>query len=122
MGGLSDARPSNQFAPLRPEQEAMLSRQAIQESMSPIDMTMPMAGLGLGALGGYGAARIGQALAGVSKHDAPLWLRSLINGGAAGYGAIYGGIQGAMMQSDAENTLLDAEGQPGGFYGQMPRR
>lgn len=104
MGGLSDARPANQFGPISPEQQAMLQRGAVQETISPLDLLTLLYGAGIGGVG-YGAGR----LMGLSRPQS-LGVAGVSGGSAAGrFGNYLNGSQ-------------DAEGQPGGFYGQMPRR
>jgi len=97
------ADPVNNFAPLTPEQEAMLSRQAIQESVNPLDFIAPGAALlGGGAMYGFGRAL------GLPR------LPSLAGGG------VFGANLADRIENN-RNTRLDAEGQPGGFYGENPR-
>jgi len=95
---------ANDFGPLTPEQEAQLRRQAVQSGMSPLDFMI--GGAIPGAAVGYAAQRFGRYLAGVPKHAA---------------GATMGGMQGLIDYEKQQNTMRDAEGQPGGFYGQ-PRK
>lgn len=117
-GGGGDPRyqkGANYFPPLTPEQEAQLRRQAIQSGMSPMDFMI--GGALPGAAAGYAAQRFGRYLAGVPKHEVPLWMRSLMGGGSAAAGAGMGAMQGRTDYENLQNTIRDAEGQPGGFYG-----
>jgi len=110
---------ANDFGPLTPEQEAQLRRQAVQSGMSPLDFMI--GGAIPGAAVGYAAQRFGRYLAGVPKHEAPLGMRTLMGAGGAAAGATMGGMQGLIDYEKQQNTMRDAEGQPGGFYGQ-PRK
>ena len=105
--------PANNFGPLTPEQEEMLRRQAIStEGYSPLDF---LGGAGMGAMAG----RIGQHMAGAAGR-VPWWQSLGINagiGGVAGAGVYAGGP----AYRNNENTMRDAESQPGGFYGLMAR-
>lgn len=106
-GGGEDA---NQFGPISPEQQAMLQRQAVQPSWSPLDfMPGPMTGFGagLGALlypmirGGGGPRSAAAAPAGI------------------GYGLdMLDRYRGQQPLPSQFYDNRDAEGQPGGFYGQ----
>lgn len=106
---------ANNFGPLTPEQHAQLQSQAVQSGASPLEFMI--AGGAPGAAVGYGAARLGRTMAGVPKHEAPLWLRSLIGAGGAGAGAAFGAGIGYGDYAKQQDTMRDAEGQPGGFYG-----
>ena len=84
---------------LTPEQEQMLQRDAIRPSMSPMEMmAVPMGGGLMAAL--YALARSGG-------------LPRLVS--ALGAGA--GGASFIDSQHRRADTMRDAEGQPGGFYG-----
>lgn len=112
MAGLSDAMPANNFGPLTPEQEALMRRGVTTETINPLELLL---GAGMGA----GVARAGQHMAG-AVGQAPWYLSAL--------GMLGGGAAGANMASNMpriraeQNTMRDAEGQPGGFYGQPPVR
>jgi hypothetical protein len=89
---------ANSFGPMTPEQEQQLQRDAIQPSMGPADMAVPMGGGLAAAL--YAIARAGG-------------LPRLI----AGVGAGAAGSRFVDNQYQQADTMRDAEGQPGGFYG-----
>jgi len=104
----------NYFPPLTPEQEAQLRRDAIStEVYSPLDF------IGGGLIGGA-AGRIGQHMAGAAG-QVPWWQSLMINGGLAGITGGAAGLAGPAARREM-NTIRDAEGQPGGFYGNMPPR
>lgn len=128
MAGLSDAKP-NQFVPLTPEQQAMLDRDKIEESLGPFDW-MP------GGFTAMGAAVGGAALPFVAKAW-PWYMRHYGTKKGLGYAAQEGGmlVGGSALpgygldlkdrmfsREDREKQMMfgnpaDAEGQPGGFYG-----
>jgi len=92
----------NNFQELTPEQLQMLQRDAIRPSMSPAElMAYPVGG---------GAAALLYALA--------------RGGGLPRLGALAGGLAGGAGVIDRGQKygerILDAEGQPGGFYGNTP--
>lgn len=101
--------PANNFGPLTPEQEEMLRRQAIStEGYSPLDF---IGGAGVGA----GVARIGQHMAGAVGR-VPWWQSLMLNGGMGGAMGGLTTMTGPGRRAD-QNTMRDADGQPGGFYG-----
>lgn len=125
MAGLSDAQP-NHFGPLTPEQQAMLQRQGVQSGMSPLEMLpMTMAGGAIGAgmagVGGLKSLVQGLMQKGMRPEAIAEYLKGIgvVGGATAGLGNVFDAINYSQRQRD---TIRDAEGQPGGFYGQMPRR
>lgn len=111
----------NYFPPLTPEQIAALQRQAIStETFSPFDMLM---GGGIGAIAGRA---VGRGMGHVADFMVPTGPAAANWAGRAG--TLLGGLAGVGGPNQAAqdrarmNTIRDAEGQPGGFYGQMPRR
>lgn len=137
MGGLMDGlgadqryqRGANYFPPLTPEQQAMIDRDKINESLGPFDFAP---GLITGVGAGIGAA----ALPFVAK-TWPWYARYYGPKQAGAYAAQEGGAvlgiptalgyaldmkQRALDRHDQEQKMMfgspaDAEGQPGGFYG-----
>lgn len=117
-GGLMDGLGggANNFGPLTPEQEAMLRRGVTTETINPLDMLI---GAGLGGVAGRAMGRgMGHAadyITGTAGPAAANW--------AGRAGALLGGLAGAggpnqSAQDRARmNTMRDAEGQPGGYYG-----
>lgn len=121
----------NDFGPLTEEQRRALERQAVTEAYSPLDFLIPG---GIGALfgrqAGRGLARVGEVS---SEFAFPLTAGLARFGGynpaatvdrfgrvGAAVGAIPGaavGFAGPEVRHRA-NYARDAEGQPGGFYGQ----
>lgn len=113
MGGLSDADPryqrgANYFPPLTPEQKAQLEAQSIR-SFNPEQMAMDIAPYLYG--GGFGAATYGLARA-----------FGLPRAISAAKGAIAGGSAGLRSANKVDEWRVDAENQPGSFYGLVPGR
>lgn len=110
-GGLMDGLGgANDLDSMTPEQLEALRRRSMPtttEVMSPLGL---IGGAGIGA----GVARLGQHMAGAVGH-APWYLSAL--------GMLGGGAAGANMAANMprlraqQNTIRDAEGQPGGYYG-----
>ena len=143
LADILQGKSANNFGPLTPEQKAMLERDKINESLGPFDL-MPGP-----ATAGYagGAAAMGALLPGglrsvpymarmnrmegATRPRLEAVLDGLAQTGALGAGgALYGygnEIQDRYSdRSDREQKMMhgnpaDAEGQPGGFYGQ-PRK
>lgn len=111
---------ANNFGPLTPEQEAMLRRGITTETISPLDMLM---GGGIGALAGRAVGRgMGNAaeyLARTGTANAAAWPGRV--GGVLGGLAGAGGPNQAAQDRARMNTMRDAEGQAGGFYGEDPK-
>jgi len=112
---------ANQFGPLTPEQEAMLRRGITTETISPLDMLMGggigalagrAIGRGMGHVGGFIAGETGPAAANIAGRV----------GGGLGFMAGAGAPNQAAQDRARMNTVRDAEGQPGGFYGEDPKR
>mgnify|MGYP003440465227 CR=1 FL=1 len=94
---------ANSFSDLTPEQQAQLQRQAVQSGISPFELfTMLAAGPAAGiAYGGLRAAGLGR-------------LSSAVGGAAMGAG-------GLELGQRYGERIRDAEGQPGGLYGEDPK-
>lgn len=114
-------RGANYFPPLTPEELAALQRQAITtETFSPLDMLM---GGGIGAVAGRAMSR---GMGHVADFMVPTGPAAANWAGRVG--TVLGGLAGAGAPNQAAqdrarmNTFRDAEGQPGGFYGEDPRR
>ena len=112
----------NNFGPLTPEQEDVLRRQGVQSGMGPLELlslTGLGAGIGVGMAGIGGALSLGQGLA--TRGDRLPALLEYLKGigvvGGAGAGAGFG-FDTLNATSRQRETHRDAEGQPGGFYGQ----
>lgn len=112
---------ANNFQPLTPEQEALMRRGITTETVSPLDMLL---GGGLGALAGRalgrGMGHAGGFIAGETGPAAANWAGRV--GAGFGFMAGAGGPNAAAQDRARMNTLRDAEGQLGGFYGIPPRR
>lgn len=95
------ADPVNNFGPITPEQEEMIRRQRVEE-VDLLGLLPLLAGGGFGAIG-YNIARSGLPR-----------VPSALLGGNLGAGAA--DITQRSIDRH-QNTIRDAEGQPGGFYG-----
>lgn len=98
----------NYFPPLTPEEEARLQSQAVRR-FNPEQVAMEIAPYLYG--GGFGAATYGLARA----FGLP---RAL----SAAKATIAGGAAGLRSANKVDEWRTDAENQPGGFYGEDPRR
>lgn len=99
---------ANYFPPLTPEEQAQLQSQSIR-SVNPEQMAMDIAPYLYG--GGFGAGVYGLARAfGLSR------------GISAAKGAMAGGAAGLRSANKVDEWRVDAENQPGGFYGENPRK
>lgn len=114
----------NNFGPLTPEQQAMLQRQALGDAPSPFDVlpgTIMGAGIGAGMAGIGGLRSLVQGLQqrGMRADAIGEYLK--------GIGVVGGATAGAGLSFDVfgstpyKNSIRDAEGQPGGFYGENRR-
>lgn len=126
-------QPANNFGPLTPEQQAMLDRDKIDESLGPFDwmpgkFAMSMAGAGAGLMGSMpgglfsvpGALIRGMPAAQVLRQNVAPAAQGAAAMGALGYGTEL--KYRYENRADQENKMMfgnpaDAEGQPGGFYG-----
>jgi len=100
--------------PLTPEQEATLKRQAVSSDMPLLIELLLSGGLGgvagraigrgMGHAGDYIAGQVGPGAANIAGRV------------GAGLGTLAG--VGGFGDRARQNTIRDAEGQPGGFYGQ----
>lgn len=126
----------NDFQRLTPEQQAMIERDKINESIGPFDfMPGPMTGI-YGAIGSsipsfgarsaykyareYGESRLG-SLAEAAREVIPG--TAIVGGLSAGIGYAHDIINRIRDRDQRERLMMhgnpaDAEGQPGGFYGQ----
>lgn len=113
---------ANYFPPLTPEEQAALQRQAVTTEM-PLPIELLLAGGGMGALGRAAGRGIGNTASYLMRIDAPDVVNNLGRVfGAAGVLSGLGGSYDAANQRRTQNTIRDAEGQPGGFYGDPRRR
>tara|TARA_R110000868_G_scaffold148231_2_gene369959 strand:- start:378 stop:848 length:471 start_codon:yes stop_codon:yes gene_type:complete len=121
---------ANNFGPLTPEQEAMLRRGVTTEAINPLEMLI---GGGVGGVAGRAIGRgIGHAgdmagavmfpgmdaMARMAGHN-PSGLINWAGRVGGGLGGMLGVGAGANMATERArmNTMRDAEGQDGGFYG-----
>jgi hypothetical protein len=111
---------ANNFGPLTPEQEALMRLGITTETISPLDMLMGggvgallgrALGRGMGHAGGFIAGETGPAAANLAGRV----------GGGLGFLAGAGGPNRAAQDRARANTMMDAEGQPGGYYGDRKR-
>lgn len=137
MDGLQGGSP-NTFGKLTPEQQAMLDRDKIDESLGPFDfMPGPQA-----AIYGGGGALLGALLPGGltsirhmmrlgfprSQSIAAGLEQTAITGGGTGLLGYANDLKDRYFErDDRENKMMfgnpaDAEGQLGGFYGRTTRR
>lgn len=107
----------NNFGPLTPEQEEMLRRQAVSTEMPALLELLLSGGLmgGVGRAVGRGMGHAGSFIAGQSGPGAAN-IAGRIGGGLGAMSGIGGAYDAAQTRAQA-NTMMDAEGQPGGFYG-----
>ncbi len=114
---MQSQQPANNFAPLTPEQEAELRRQAISTEL-PTALEILLSGgfgAGFGRAIGRGMGHAGGFIAGETGPAAA----NLAGRIGTGFGFLAGaGAPDKAAQDRARmNTIRDAEGQPGGFYG-----
>ncbi len=105
------------FRPITPEQEEMLRRQAVSTEMPALLELLLSGGLmgGVGRAVGRGMGHAGSFIAGQSGPGAAN-IAGRIGGGLGAMSGIGGAYDAAQTRAQA-NTMMDAEGQPGGFYG-----
>lgn len=132
MAGLLDGIASpNNFGPLTPEQEARLRKQAVTTEM-PAALELLLGG-GIGGVGGRAVGRAAahggeflgsvafptvHTMAGMAGHN-PSGIVNWLGRIGGGLGAL-GGMGAAFdvaKDRARRNTMRDAEGQDGGFYG-----
>tara|TARA_R110000868_G_C10733132_1_gene751790 strand:- start:470 stop:901 length:432 start_codon:yes stop_codon:yes gene_type:complete len=129
----------NKFGPLTPEQQAMLDRDKINESLGPFDFMPGMGAAGGAAIGSPVAAYIASRIPSRFAQNALGWGRNpmadagrdlMFSGAAVGVPAAIGhasDLRGRYLaRSERERLMMlgnpaDAEGQAGGFYGQPKR-